>query len=124
MRTTHREAPSVIVGASTRARCRAMGDVPARYVVREKIMSADSDPKQEQQEVKTGTDLKLEALEKRMVDIEKSYQERIAELQQANRELWAAAHPAKAPDVPKAAEPEPAEDVGLKTINSMLGIKE
>lgn len=87
-------------------------------------MSADSDPKQEQQEVKTGTDLKLEALEKRMVDIEKAYQERIAELQQANRELWAAAHPAKAPEVPKAAEPEPAEDVGLKTINSMLGIKE
>lgn len=87
-------------------------------------MSADSDPKQEQQEVKTGMDLKLEAIEKRMVDLEKAYQERIAELQQANRELWAAAHPVKAPDAPKAAEPEPAEDVGLKTINSMLGIKE
>ena len=97
---------------------------PPDTVVREKIMSADSDPKQEQQEVKTGFDLKLETLEKRMVEIEKSYQERIAELQQANRELWAAAHPAKAPDVPKAAEPEPAEDVDLKTRNSMLGIKE
>lgn len=97
---------------------------PPDIVVREKIMSADSDPKQEQQEVRTGMDLKLEAIEKRMVDIEKAYQERIAELQQANRELWAAAHPAKTPDAPKAAEPEPAEDVGLKTINSMLGIKE
>lgn len=88
-------------------------------------MSAESDPTKEQQEVKTGMDLKLEAIEKRMVDIEKAYQDRIAELQQANRELWAAAHPVeKKPDVPKAAEPEPAEDVGLKTISSMLGIKE
>ena len=88
-------------------------------------MSADSDPKQEQQEVKTGMDLKLEAIEKRMVEIEKAYQERIAELQQANRELWAAAHPVANPEAPKAAEPEPAEeDIGLKTINSMLGIKE
>lgn len=97
---------------------------PPDTVVREKIMSADSDPKQEQQEVRTGMDLKLEAIEKRMVEIEKSYQERIAELQQANRELWAAAHPVANPEVPKAAEPQPAEDVGLKTINSMLGIKE
>lgn len=97
---------------------------PPDTVVREKIMSADSDPKQEQQEVKTGMDLKLEAIEKRMVDIEKAYQERIAELQQANRELWAAAHPVKTSEAPKAAEPEPAEDIGLKTINSMLGIKE
>lgn len=98
---------------------------PPDTVVREKIMSADSDPKQEQQEVRTGMDLKMEALEKRMVEIEKSYQERIAELQQANRELWAAAHPVKTAEVPKAAEPQPAEeDIGLKTINSMLGIKE
>jgi len=97
---------------------------PPDTVVREKIMSADSDPKQEQQEVRTGMDLKLEAIEKRMVEIEKAYQERIAELQQANRELWAAAHPVGKPEAPKAAEPQPAEDVGLKTINSMLGIKE
>lgn len=44
--------------------------------------------------MKTAADLRMEQMMERMDAIEASYKAQIAELQEANRSLWAAAHPA------------------------------
>lgn len=46
------------------------------------------------QDVKSAMDLKLEEMMARMEAMESRYQEQVQELQEANRSLWAAAHPA------------------------------
>lgn len=70
--------------------------------------------------VKTAADLKIEALEKRLDDLEKLN----AELREANAGLWAAAHPAPAP----AQDPAPAQAAAgpsdIETLYRSLGIKE
>ena len=62
--------------------------------------------------VKTAADLKIEALEKRLDDLEKLN----AELREANAGLWAAAHPA-----PAQAAAGPSD---IETLYKSLGIKE
>lgn len=70
--------------------------------------------------VKTAADLKIEALEKRLDDLEKLN----AELREANAGLWAVAHPAPAP----AQDPAPAQAAAgpsdIETLYKSLGIKE
>lgn len=70
--------------------------------------------------VKTAADLKIEALERRLDDLEKLN----VELREANAGLWAAAHPAPAP----AQDPAPAQAAAgpsdIETLYKSLGIKE
>lgn len=56
------------------------------------------------QDVKSAMDLKLEEMMARMEAMESRYQAQVQELQEANRSLWAAAHPA----VGEVTQPEPA----------------
>lgn len=96
-------------------------------------MSTENDPDKQEGagEIKTAADLKLEALEKRLADIEARHKAEVDELMKANRELWAAAHPAKPAEPPQpspapagSAAETPAEDVGYKRMADMLGLKE
>lgn len=78
-------------------------------------------------EIKTGTDLELEQLKARLDAMEASHQAEVDELKKANRDLWAAAHPAA--NVTETREAEPAAPVWddekvLRSFNSALGIKE
>lgn len=78
-----------------------------------------------EQQIKTATDLALEELMQRMDSMEASYKQRIADLEEANRGLWATAHPAPA------ASPDPAPeapawdtDKAVDAFRSALGAKE
>lgn len=46
------------------------------------------------QDVKSAMDLRMEEMMARMEAMESRYQAQVQELQEANRSLWAAAHPA------------------------------
>lgn len=70
--------------------------------------------------VKTAADLKIEALEKRLDDLEKLN----AELREANAGLWAAAHPAPKPAQDPPAEPPASGPSDIETLYKSLGIKE
>lgn len=54
-------------------------------------------------EPKTASDLAIEALEKRVAEMESSYKQQIQDLEAANKSLWAAAHKAPEQDT----EPDP-----------------
>lgn len=62
----------------------------------------DETPTGEQQ-VKTASDLAIEKLQERLDAMESSYKQQIADLEAANKSLWAAAHKAPEQDT----EPEP-----------------
>lgn len=53
---------------------------------------------EEPTETKTATDLALEQIRAEMDAMKAQYERTIKELQDANRGLWAAAHPAETPD--------------------------
>lgn len=57
----------------------------------------------DEQQVKTASDLAIEKLQERLDAMESSYKQQIAELEAANKSLWAAAHKAPEQDT----EPEP-----------------
>lgn len=79
----------------------------------------------EQQQIRTATDLALEELMQRMDSMEAAYKTRIAELEEANRGLWAAAHPAPAAS-PDPAPEAPAWDTdrAVDAFRTALGAKE
>lgn len=58
---------------------------------------------------KTVTDLKLEELMGKIDAMKESYEAKISELEEANKGLWAAAHPAPAP----VTESQPAPSAGF-----------
>lgn len=59
---------------------------------------------EEQQEgIKTAYDLAIEDLQTRLTGMEETYQARIRELEEANKSLWASAHPV----VEQSTEPQP-----------------
>lgn len=62
----------------------------------------DETPTSEQQ-AKTASDLAIEKLQERLDAMESSYKQQIADLEAANKSLWAAAHKAPEQDT----EPEP-----------------
>lgn len=77
------------------------------------------------EQIKTATDLAIEEIMQRMDSMEASYKQRIADLEEANRGLWAAAHPAPA------ASPDPAPeapawdtDKAVDAFRAALGAKE
>lgn len=73
----------------------------------------------EEQPVRTAADLKIEALEKRLDDLEKLN----AELREANAGLWAAAHPVAQPEPVQVQTVQP-EKSDIQTLYESLGIKE
>lgn len=80
----------------------------------------DQQTEQEQTPLRTAADLKIEALEKRLDDLEKIN----AELREANAGLWAAAHPAPAPAQDPASIQAAAGPSDIETLYKSLGIKE
>lgn len=75
-------------------------------------------------EIKTAEDLQLEQLNKRLDNIEANYQQRIKELEEANRGLWAQLHPAVEEPNPTAPAPtEPETDPGEQALYDALGLK-
>lgn len=58
--------------------------------------------------VRSETDLRLEALEGQLSEIRAAYEKQIADLQEANRGLWAALHPVQEAQ-PAPAGPMPGE---------------
>jgi hypothetical protein len=78
-----------------------------------------------EQQIRTATDLALEELIQRMDSMEATYKTRIAELEEANRGLWAAAHPAPAlsPD-PAPEAPAWDTDKAVDAFRTALGAKE
>lgn len=78
--------------------------------------------------VKTGNDLRLEAIEKEMAEMRAAYQNQVKELTDANKDLWAALHPVKDEGNTYVAEPDnknlrPQADVLDEMIRKKLGIK-
>lgn len=70
--------------------------------------------------IRSATDLEIEKLNARLESIERSYQDRINELESANRSLWAQLHP-----VQTVAEPQPVveSDQGEEALIKALGLK-
>lgn len=63
----------------------------------------DVEPTPEAQPVRTAADLALEKLSERLDAMEAGYKAQLKELQEANRSLWASAHPV----VEQSTEPQP-----------------
>ncbi len=74
---------------------------------------------------KTVTDLKLEELMGKIDAMKESYEAKISELEEANKGLWAAAHPAPAPVTATNPEPAPGfdNDKAVDAFYSALGKK-
>lgn len=83
---------------------------------------AENEP--EPTQTMTAQDLQIEQLTARLDGLEQAYQDRIRQLEDANRGLWAQLHPAQ-PTVPEP-EPiaEPTIDRAESALYNALGIKE
>lgn len=82
----------------------------------------------EQPTVKTGADLAIEQMQKQIADMQAKYEAQVKELSEANKDLWAACHPAQpaqptqAPAQPDPKQLRPQADVLNEMIRKKLGI--
>lgn len=84
---------------------------------------AENEPTTQQEQTKTAQDLQIEQLTARLDGLEQAYQDRIKQLEDANRGLWAQLHPVQ----PTVSEPEPIaeqqNDRAESALYNALGIK-